>query len=135
MSAENTADTSASREPERIEKPTTGILHEVIEERIKVNFGPLKEQISTLTQPTADSVDARKFGMYFSNAIHSYSADTGETFSPSHEAEPLEPCQQGKSRVPDCQPTLFLVGAYISMHGEQLDTIDSIINKRRCEWQ
>ena len=50
MSAENIADTPASRDPERTEEPIKGILHELVEERIKATLGPLNEQRSTLIQ-------------------------------------------------------------------------------------
>ena len=50
MSAENTAGGSALRDPERIEGPDDGILHELIEEGIKANLRPLIDQLSTLTQ-------------------------------------------------------------------------------------
>ena len=35
----------------------------------------------------------------------------------------------------DLVPKLAVIGAYINMHGEQLDTIDSTMNKMRCEWE
>ena len=50
VSAENTTDTSAPRNPEHIEESNNGLLHQLINERIKANLGPLKEQIPTLTQ-------------------------------------------------------------------------------------
>ena len=53
-STENTADTSAPPNVEHMEEPNNGILHELIEQRIKyqakANLGPVSEQISTLTQ-------------------------------------------------------------------------------------
>ena len=108
--AENAADTSASRDSDLIEKPTRGISHELIEEKIKM------QENSACTFPT---VYAR----------------TQQT--QARRAHPVmkRNCQQGKSGVPDCRPTLFLVGGYISIHGEQLDTIDSTINKKKCKWQ
>ena len=50
VGAENTVDTSAPRDSERIEEPNNGISHELIEEKIKANLGPLNKQLSTLTQ-------------------------------------------------------------------------------------
>ena len=50
VSAENIADTPASRNSERIEEATNRILNDVIEERIKTNLRPLNEQIYSLTQ-------------------------------------------------------------------------------------
>ena len=59
MKAKNTVKTSALRDPERIEEANNEISHELIEEKIKVNLGPLNEQASTLTQ-LIKSIDPRK---------------------------------------------------------------------------
>ena len=50
VSAENTTNSSASGDPERFEEPTHGLSHELNGERIKVKWGPLSEQMITLTQ-------------------------------------------------------------------------------------
>ena len=42
-SAEITTDTSASCDLERIEEATNGVLHKLIDERIKANLGPLND--------------------------------------------------------------------------------------------
>ena len=47
---ENTTNTCASGDPKRFEEPTHGISHELKGEKIKANWGPLSEQITTLTQ-------------------------------------------------------------------------------------
>ena len=49
MSAKNTTDIYAPHDPERIEEPNNRISHELMEERIEANLGPLNKQIYTLT--------------------------------------------------------------------------------------
>ena len=85
VNAENTADTSASRDPELIKEPTNGILHEFIDIRIKANLGPLNEEISALTQLRNQLIQERP-------ARNSPTADTltqqtQSRRSPSQEAE------------------------------------------------
>ena len=51
MSTKNNAHTSSSRDPERIKEPfPRNPVHQLIEERMTANLGPLKEQISILIQ-------------------------------------------------------------------------------------
>ena len=48
--AKNTAETPATPGPERTKKTAIGILHDLIEEKIRAKLGPRNEQISRLTQ-------------------------------------------------------------------------------------
>ena len=84
VSAENTTDTSAPRNPEHIEESNNGLLHQLNNKRIKANLGPLKEQIPTLTQLLNDLIQQ-------SPARNSPTADirtqqTQAKRSPNHES-------------------------------------------------
>ena len=80
LSAENTTDTAATRDPEQIEEPRNRISHDLLEEKITGNLGPLI-RAKIHVNPTAEPIDPKKFDTQFPKGGFSYSADTVETLT------------------------------------------------------
>ena len=102
--AKNSTKSPTLSDLKRIKEPRNGILQELIEKRITVNLGTLKEEISNLTQLLNQLI--RESSARHSPTVDTRTQQTQARRSSSIEVGTSEPCQLRKSEVRDLRPTL-----------------------------
>ena len=114
--AGNAADTSAPRNLERIGEPNNETLHELTEERIKTNLGPLNKQINTLTQLLNRLIQENSAPRRRAPLLSRHKRDA----HPVMKSEPPELCPQGKLGVRDLRLTVIeIMNIFTEFHTQK----------------
>ena len=104
VNAEHSGDAPVARDSKRADEPITRVSPDLIEEKIKANFEPLTEQISTLTQLLNQLTQENSTRISPTAGPSTHRTQTRTL--PEVNLEPLEPYQEQQLGVRNFRPTV-----------------------------